>query len=182
MSLSVRLIKQASFEVSDELAIELPKPKIGVMIEVPSIMYQLPELARKVDFCSVGTNDLTQYLLAVDRNNPRVASLYDAMHPAVLRALYQLSQQAQGLQFPVSVCGELAGEPGGVLLLAAMGYNSFSMNSSNLAKIKWLLRRVEMSELALLLPEILACQSAKHVRLQIQRFLEQKQLLSQLRA
>ena len=78
--------------------------------------------------------------------------------------------------------GELAGEPAGVLLLAAMGYNSFSMNSSNLAKIKWLLRRVQMSELALLLPEILACQSAKQVRLHIQRFLEQKQLLSQLRA
>jgi len=179
---SIRLIKQASFEVSDELAIDLPKPKIGVMIEVPSIMYQLPELARKVDFCSIGTNDLTQYLLAVDRNNPRVAGLYDAMHPAVLRALHQLAQQANGLQFPISVCGELAGEPAGVMLLAAMGYESFSMNSSNLAKIKWLLRRVEMSELALLLPEVLACASAKQVRAHIQRFLEQKQLLSQLRA
>ena len=179
---SLRLIKQACFEVGDELAIDMPKPKIGVMIEVPSIMYQLPELARKVDFCSIGTNDLTQYLLAVDRNNPRVAGLYDAMHPAVLRALYQLIQQAEGLQFPMSVCGELAGEPAGVLLLAAMGYSSFSMNSSNLAKIKWLLRRVEMAELALLLPEVLACTSAKHVRQHIQRFLEQKQLLSQLRA
>jgi len=179
---SIRLIKQASFEVSDELCIELPKPKIGVMIEVPSIIYQLPELAQKVDFCSVGTNDLTQYLLAVDRNNPRVAGLYDAMHPAVLRALYQLAQQAKGLQFPVSVCGELAGEASGVLLLAAMGYSSFSMNSSNLAKIKWLLRRVEMSELALLLPEVLACQSARQVRQHMQRFLDQKHLLSQLRA
>jgi phosphotransferase system enzyme I (PtsP) len=179
---AVRLIKQASFEVSDELAIELPRPKIGVMIEVPSIMYQLPELALKVDFCSIGTNDLTQYLLAVDRNNPRVANLYDAMHPAVLRALNQFHQQAQGLQFATSVCGELAAEPAGVLLLAAMGYTSFSMNSSNLAKIKWLLRRVELSELALLLPEVLACQSAKQVRLHVQRFLEQKHLLSQLRA
>ena len=179
---ALRLIKQACFEVSDELAINLPRPKIGVMIEVPSIMYQLPELAHKVDFCSVGTNDLTQYLLAVDRNNPRVAGLYDAMHPAVLRALHKLSLQAQGLQFPASVCGELAGEPGGVLLLAAMGYTRFSMNSSNLAKIKWLLRRVELSELALLLPEVLACASAKQVRLHIQRFLEQKQLHSQLRA
>ena len=179
---ALRLIRQACFEVSDELAIDMPKPRIGVMIEVPSIMYQVSELAGKVDFCSVGTNDLTQYLLAVDRNNPRVAGLYDAMHPAVLRALYQMVQQAQALQFTISVCGELAGEPAGVLLLAAMGYNSFSMNSSNLAKIKWLLRRVEMSELALLLPEVLACPSAKHVRLHIHRFLEQKHLLSQLRA
>lgn len=178
----LRLIKQACFEVSDELAIALPRPKIGVMIEVPSIMFQLPELANKVDFCSVGTNDLTQYLLAVDRNNPRVASLYDAMHPAVLRALHNLAQQAKGLQFPISVCGELAADPAGVLLLAAMGYRYFSMNSSNLAKIKWLLRRVELSELELLLPEVLSCSSAKLVRLHVQRFLEQKPSLNQLRA
>jgi phosphotransferase system enzyme I (PtsP) len=182
---SLRLIKQATFELTDELSgseVQLPKAKVGVMIEVPSIMYQLPELARKVDFCSVGTNDLTQYLLAVDRNNPRVAGLYDAMHPAVLRALHQMALQAQGLQLPMSICGELAGEPAGVLILAAMGYDKFSMNSSNLAKIKWLLRRVDMSELQLLLPEILACQSPKQVRLQVQRFLDQKQLLNQLRA
>ncbi|MBU1619236.1 MAG: phosphoenolpyruvate--protein phosphotransferase [Gammaproteobacteria bacterium] len=182
---SLRLIKQATFELTDELAgteVQLPKAKVGVMIEVPSIMYQLPELARKIDFCSVGTNDLTQYLLAVDRNNPRVAALYDAMHPAVLRALHQMSLQAQGLQLPMSICGELAGEPAGVLILAAMGYDKFSMNSSNLAKIKWLLRRVHLSELQLLLPEILACQSPKQVRLQVQRFLDQKQLLNQLRA
>ncbi|WP_419570995.1 phosphoenolpyruvate--protein phosphotransferase [Rheinheimera sp.] len=182
---ALRLIKQASFEVADELEgseIQLPKAKVGVMVEVPSIMYQLPELARKVDFCSVGTNDLTQYLLAVDRNNPRVASLYDAMHPAVLRALHQLCLQSQALQFPVSICGELAGEPAGVLILAAMGYDKFSMNNSNLAKIKWLLRRVHLSELQLLLPEILACQSPKQVRQHVQRFLDQKHLLNQLRA
>jgi phosphotransferase system, enzyme I, PtsP len=179
---ALRLIKQACFEVSDELAIALPRPKIGVMIEVPSIMYQLPELANKVDFCSVGTNDLTQYLLAVDRNNPRVAGLYDAMHPAVLRALHNLAQQAKALQFPISVCGELAADPAGVLLLSAMGYRYFSMNSSNLAKIKWLLRRIELSELELLLPEVLSCSSAKLVRLHVQRFLEQRPSLSQLRA
>ena len=179
---SVRLIRQACFEVSDELGIALPKPKIGVMIEVPSVLYLLPELAEKVDFCSVGTNDLTQYLLAVDRNNARVANLYDALHPAVLRALYQLGQQAQALKFPISICGELGGEPAGVLLLAAMGFRRFSMNSSNLARIKWLLRRVDLSELALLLPEVLCCHSPKQVRLQVQRFLEQKQLLTQVRA
>ncbi|MDX3775538.1 phosphoenolpyruvate--protein phosphotransferase [Chromatiaceae bacterium AAb-1] len=179
---SLRLIKQACFEVNDELGMALPRPRTGIMIEVPSIMYQLPEVARKVDFCSVGTNDLTQYLLAVDRNNARVANLYDAKHPAVLRALNQFGQQAHGLQFPVSICGELAGEPGGVLILAAMGFQSFSMNSSNLAKIKWLLRRIELAELQALLPDILACTSAKDVRQQVQRFLEQKQLLNQLRA
>lgn len=181
---SLRLIRQAWFEVDDEFNGEgiVSKPKVGVMIEVPSIMYQLPELARKVDFCSVGTNDLTQYLLAVDRNNPRVGNLYDALHPSVLRALNMLGQQAQGLQLPMSICGELGGEPLGVLILAAMGFNSFSMNPSNLAKVKWLLRRVDVGELKQLLPEILACVSPKQVRLQVQRFLDQKQLLNQLRA
>lgn len=181
---SQRLIRQAWFEVDDEFNSEgiVSKPKVGVMIEVPSIMYQMPEVARKVDFCSVGTNDLTQYLLAVDRNNPRVGNLYDALHPAVLRALHQFGQQTQCLQLPTSICGELAGEPIGVLLLAAMGFQSFSMNQRNLAKIKWLLRRVDLSELRLLLPEILACQSPKQVKLQVQRFLDQKHLLNQLRA
>lgn len=179
---SVRLIRQACFEVSDELGISLPKPKIGVMIEVPSVLYLIPELAEKVDFCSVGTNDLTQYLLAVDRNNAGVANLYDALHPSVLRALYQLGQQAKALQFPISICGELGGEVAGVLLLAAMGFRRFSMNSSNLARIKWLLRRVELSELEQLLPAVLGCHSPKQVRLHVQQFLEQRQLLTQLRS
>ncbi|MEE2024899.1 phosphoenolpyruvate--protein phosphotransferase [Alkalimonas mucilaginosa] len=179
---SIRLIRQACFEVGDELALELAKPKVGVMIEVPSIMYQLTELAAKVDFCSVGTNDLTQYLLAVDRNNARVASLYDAMHPAVLRALYQMGQQLQALQLPTSICGELAGEPAGVLLLAAMGYDSFSMNSSQLAKIKWLLRRVSLKELQTVLRDALDSESPKEVRNKVHRFLEQKSLTAQLRS
>lgn len=179
---SLRLIKQACFEVGDELGLELVRPKVGVMIEVPSIMYQLNELASKVDFCSVGTNDLTQYLLAVDRNNARVASLYDAMHPAVLRALHQMGKQLQALQLPTSICGELAGEPAGVLLLAAMGYDSFSMNSSQLAKIKWLLRRVQLTELQALLHDALQSESPKAVRQKVHRFLEQKNLTSQLRS
>lgn len=181
---SMRLIRQAWFEVDDEFNAEgiVPKPKVGVMIEVPSIMFQLPELAQKVDFCSIGTNDLTQYLLAVDRNNPRVGNLYDALHPSVLRALYQMAQQSQGLQLPISICGEVAADPLGVVILAAMGYQRFSMNQRNLAKIKWLIRRIDVSELRLLLPEILACASPKHVRQQVQRFLDQKHLLNQLRA
>lgn len=179
---SLRLIKQACFEVGDELGTELQRPKVGVMIEVPSIMYQLNELANRVDFCSVGTNDLTQYLLAVDRNNPRVASLYDAMHPSVLRALHLMGQQVRALQFPTSICGELAGEPAGVLLLAAMGFDSFSMNSSQLAKIKWLIRRVERHELQSVLMDALNCESPKAVRARVHRFLEQKSLTAQLRS
>src|SRR5690606_8389862 len=82
-----RLIDRAGREVEEMLGYPIPVPPIGVMIEVPSMVFMLPNLARRVDFISVGTNDLAQYLLAVDRNNTRVANLYDNLHPAMLRVL-----------------------------------------------------------------------------------------------
>ena len=82
-----RLIDRAGREVEEVLGYTIPKPKIGVMLEVPSMIFLIPHLAGRVDFISVGTNDLTQYLLAVDRNNTRVASLYDSLHPAMLQVL-----------------------------------------------------------------------------------------------
>ena len=86
---------------------------------------------------------LTQYLLAVDRNNSRVASLYDFYHPAVLRSLYYIAQKSQDQSMPISICGELANEPTGALLLIAMGYKNLSMSAHSLAKVKWVIRHVE---------------------------------------
>ena len=100
-----------------------------------------------MDFWSVGTNDLTQYLLAVDRNNSRVAGLYDAFHPAVMRVLQQIVGTANGHGKTVSICGELAGDPLGVLILMAMGYRTFSMNLNNIARVKYLIRRVKLADL-----------------------------------
>ena len=77
------------------LGYTIPKPKIGVMLEVPSMIFLIPHLAGRVDFISVGTNDLTQYLLAVDRNNTRVASLYDSLHPAMLQVLRLIAEQGK---------------------------------------------------------------------------------------
>ncbi|MBX4322150.1 phosphoenolpyruvate--protein phosphotransferase, partial [Mycobacterium tuberculosis] len=79
-----RLIDRASREVEEMIGYAIPRPRLGVMLEVPSMVFMLPQLASRIDFISVGTNDLTQYLLAVDRNNTRVASMYDSLHPAVL--------------------------------------------------------------------------------------------------
>ena len=84
-------------------------PKIGLMVEVPAAVYQSYEMAKRVDFLSVGSNDLIQYLLAVDRNNPHVAHAYNGFHPAVLRALQQAVKGCHKAGKPISICGELAG-------------------------------------------------------------------------
>ncbi|TQV77630.1 phosphoenolpyruvate--protein phosphotransferase [Exilibacterium tricleocarpae] len=130
-------------------------PPIGVMVEVPAAVYQARELAERVDFLSVGSNDLTQYLLAVDRNNARVADLYDAFHPAVLRALQQVVADAHSQGTPVSICGELAGDPGAALLLMAMGFDVLSMNATNLPKVKSVIRSVTLEQAEDLLAEVM---------------------------
>jgi phosphotransferase system enzyme I (PtsP) len=144
------LIKQAWKEVCIEYhlsADEFPFPALGVMIEVPSAMFIIEQLASLVDFLSVGTNDLTQYLLAVDRNNSRVANLFDSYHPAVLKSMQLIFQESQKNKIEVSVCGELAGDPIGALMLLGLGYRKLSMNAFNMNKIKYLLNHVTIPEL-----------------------------------
>ena len=138
---SLHLIHRAWSEVRDE-GVDIPMPPIGVMIEIPAAVYQIRELARQVDFISIGSNDLTQYLLAVDRNNPRVADLYDFLHPSVLQALRLVVEGAHAEGKPVGICGEMAGDPAAAVVLLAMGFDSLSMNATNLPKVKWLLRQI----------------------------------------
>jgi len=180
-----RLIDQAFYEVTEEIsagAVRLQRPRLGIMLEVPSVLYQLPQLARHVDFFSVGSNDLTQYLLAVDRNNTRVAGLYNSYHPAVLSALYDIVKQADANQIPVSVCGEIAGEPGGAILLMAMGYRRLSMNAHNLRKINWVIRNVNLAESRDLLACVLTSHTHQEVFTHINQYLEQKGLGGLVRA
>lgn len=151
---ALHLIHRAWGEVRDE-GIDVPLPPIGMMIEIPAAVYQTRELARQVDFLSVGSNDLTQYLLAVDRNNPRVADLYDFLHPAVLQALQKVVNDAHLEGKPVSICGEMAGDPAAAVLLLAMGFDSLSMNATNLPKVKWLLRQVTQSKATELLGQVM---------------------------
>ncbi|TAP32270.1 phosphoenolpyruvate--protein phosphotransferase [Alteromonas sp. KUL42] len=180
-----RLINQAFFEISDEVASDnktLHKPKLGIMLEVPSVLYQLPQLAKYVDFFSVGSNDLTQYLLAVDRNNTRVAGLYNSYHPAVLGALYDVVEKANQAQVPVTICGEIAGEPAGALLLMGMGYRRLSMNGFNLRKINWLIRKVTIEECKQLLALALTSASQEEVFVHLNEYLETKGLGGLIRA
>jgi phosphotransferase system enzyme I (PtsP) len=115
-------------------------PRVGVMIEVPSAVYLAAALAQRVDFLSVGTNDLTQYMLAVDRNNAQVTTPYDSMHPAVLAAIDHVVKAAHQHKRPVSVCGEMAGDPAGALLLLGMGVDALSMSPASLSRVKFVIR------------------------------------------
>jgi phosphotransferase system enzyme I (PtsP) len=141
---ATRLILRAHQEVCEE-GVDVKRPLIGVMIEVPAAVYQARTLARRVDFLAVGSNDLTQYMLAVDRNNPRVANLYKEVHPAVLQALREVAKAGHAEGKPVGICGELAGTPVGAVLLMGMGYDVLSMNATNLPRIKWVIRNISIA-------------------------------------
>jgi phosphotransferase system, enzyme I, PtsP len=164
LEMALELIYRAYDELTEEDHLDIKMPRIGAMIEVPSAVFLARELARRVDFLSVGSNDLTQYILAVDRNNPQVADLYQTMHPAVLSAINHVVKAAHAEGKNAGVCGELAGDPLGALLLMAMGYDSLSMNASNLLKVKAVIRKSNISEIRLLLREILHLPDADAVR------------------
>ena len=157
------LIKKAHRELTQE-GVKVDYPAVGVMIELPAAVYQTAELARRVDFVSVGSNDLTQYLLAVDRNNPRVANLYSAFHPAVISALKQVVSLAKQEGKPVSICGEMAGDPGAALLLIAMGFDVLSMNASTLLKVKSVVRSVSMEVAKDLLEQVSELDDSQTIR------------------
>ena len=160
---AMQLLKKAHNELILE-GLEVKFPPIGVMIELPAAVYQTRALAKLVDFISVGSNDLTQYLLGVDRNNPRVADLYSAFHPAVLSALHHVVSEAQKEKKSVSICGEMAGDPGAAVLLMAMGFDILSMNSATLLKVKSVIRSVSLGAAHDLLERVMQMDDAQMIR------------------
>ncbi|WP_085930484.1 phosphoenolpyruvate--protein phosphotransferase [Asticcacaulis excentricus] len=110
--------------------------RVGVMIECPSLLFHLDALLPMVDFASVGTNDLTQYLFAADRTNPRMSDRYDVLSPPMLRALSTIQKAAEDSGTPVSVCGEIAGKPLEAFVLIALGFNRLSMPPAGIGQVK----------------------------------------------
>jgi len=157
------LVARARAELAEEGVVTAP-PQVGAMVEVPAAVYQAESLARRLDFLSVGSNDLAQYLLAVDRNNSRVASLYDELHPAVLRAVNEVAEAGRRVGRPVSVCGSMAGEPAVAPLLLAMGMEGLSMSSGRLLRVKWVIRTISAADARGMLTEALACETPQQVR------------------
>jgi phosphotransferase system, enzyme I, PtsP len=175
------LINQAYNELLEE-GCNIEKPKLGVMIEVPAAAYQAREFAKKVDFLSVGTNDLTQYLLAVDRSNARVASLYDSLHPAMLRTLMRIIEGGHAAGIKVSICGEMASDPLAAILLLAMGFDTLSMNSAGLPRIKWVIRNFSLAFSRKILADTLELEHPIEIRLYLQKALEEQGLGDLIRA
>ena len=146
----VRAGNAAVQEVKAELRAEgIPfdeKINIGIMIEIPSIAMIADLAAQETDFASVGTNDLTQYLHAVDRMNPKITSYYQSSSPAMFRILGKIFKEYNDAGKPVSVCGELAGEPLAAIVLFGLGLRKFSMNASNIAHVKRTLSLFTLAE------------------------------------
>ncbi|MCX8956887.1 phosphoenolpyruvate--protein phosphotransferase [Erwinia psidii] len=173
---AIRLIDRAAQEVEEMLGYAIPTPRIGVMIEVPSMIFMIGHLVGRADFVSVGTNDLTQYLLAVDRNNTRVATLYDSLHPAMLRALKTIADEVKRAGIELCVCGEMAGDPSCVPLLIGLGYHHLSMNGRNVARVKYLLHHLDYADAQKLAEAGLKAQLATEVRQQVAAFMERRGL------
>jgi phosphotransferase system, enzyme I, PtsP len=128
---------------------------VGTMVEVPSLLYQLDELLTRVDFLSVGSNDLMQFFYAADRSNARVADRFDALSAPVLRALRDIAAKGKAHGKPVTLCGELASKPIGALALVALGYRSLSLAPSAVGPVKAVLLDLDARKASALLGDLL---------------------------
>lgn len=166
-------------EVGEELAregIAHGDVEVGIMVETPAAALTARQLATEVDFFSIGTNDLTQYTLAVDRTNERVARLYDAFHPAVLRLILEVGRAAAEAGIWAGVCGELAGEPLAAPFLVGAGITELSMSAPALLAVKRVIRGIAYADARDLAGELVALGDAGEVRHRLQRFLEKRGL------
>jgi phosphoenolpyruvate-protein phosphotransferase (PTS system enzyme I) len=146
----IREARQLLAEVQDELRQEGqlfdPRLPVGAMIEVPAAVTLAPLLARETDFFSIGTNDLIQYALAIDRGNKQVADLYQPLHPAVMRMILQVAEAGKTVGIPVAVCGEMAGDPLYLPILLGLGVSELSMNHMSIPMIKKVIRQINYEE------------------------------------
>jgi phosphoenolpyruvate-protein phosphotransferase (PTS system enzyme I) len=145
-----------------------PNIELGVMVEVPVLVHVLPDVLPVADFVSVGTNDLVQYLLAVDRDNQRVAKMYDPFHPGVLRVLKQIADAADTAGKSASICGEIAGDHWFTPILVGLGYTELSMAPVFLPRVKLMLRSFTKAECRQLAARAVAMQSTREVRRLVQ--------------
>lgn len=175
------ILEQALKKLSAE-GLAVSAPPLGAMIEIPVVLFDLDGLAGEVDFFSIGSNDLTQYLIATDRGNPHVAHLYDDLSPGVLRALKLAVSEAQRLGKPISLCGELAADPAGAVLLVGMGLQHLSVTPSMLPRVKRTLCSMSYARAQELFARALELPDGKAVRAMINETFEAAGLGGLIRA
>ncbi|MFA7535756.1 MAG: phosphoenolpyruvate--protein phosphotransferase [Desulfuromonadales bacterium] len=163
----VRACRQYLAEAQGELQAEGAafdsQVAIGIMIETPAATLIADSLAKEVDFFSVGTNDLIQYCLAVDRGNEHVAYLYDPLHPAILKALRMICEAARNGRIAVGICGEMASEPLYALVLLGLGFHELSMNAPAIPRVKRILRQGQLSDGEALVARLLQFSTASEI-------------------
>ena len=142
----------------------LAKIEVGMMFEVPSAFLICEKFMTEIDFCSIGSNDLTQYVLAVDRNNPQISDIYDPLHPAILQLINKLVQIAKKYNKPVELCGEMASDPDGCVILIGLGINALSMNAPLIPVIKKRLSEISFSDAQNIAQKALDLSSPNEVR------------------
>lgn len=156
------LVEKYRQELDDE-GVATGDVALGIMVETPAAVLVADLMAREVDFFSVGTNDLIQYCLAIDRGNEHVAYLYEPLHPAVLRALQKVCEAARATGIEVSICGEMAGEQLYALVLIGLGFSELSMNPVAIPRVKRLMRAVNLAEARQLVGKLLTLPTAAEV-------------------
>src|SRR5207302_2831582 len=129
--------------------------QVGVMVEVPALLYQLDELLTRVDFLSVGSNDLAQFMFAADRSNVQLANRFDSISPPFLRALKHIADKARAANKPVTLCGELASQPIGALALIAIGYRAMSLSASSVGPVKAMVLELDAAKATALMTPLL---------------------------
>lgn len=174
----LREAKRIFFEVKNDLrARDIPVGddiEIGIMIEVPSAVVVADELAKEVDFFSIGTNDLIQYALAIDRINERVSYLYEPLHPAVLRLIKQVIDIGHRAGIRVAMCGEMAAEPAYVMILLGLEIDELSMNPLAIPKVKRVIRGSTLKESKELLEKVMTFSSAAEIREFVSNYMQER--------
>lgn len=162
-------------EILKDLSMDSPANiKIGIMAEVPSVVFMIEKITKEVDFISIGTNDLTQYIFAADRTNENVSYLYDDIHPAVLRAISEISEKSQKASVEVDVCGELASNPLAVPILVGLGINELSVSPTRIPLVKWIVKSISYEEASQLAKVALNLNNGEEVREKARTFFREK--------
>ena len=148
------------------------KIMLGIMVETPAVAFRAKHFAKECDFFSIGTNDLTQYTLAVDRGNEKIANLYDTYNPAVLQAIKMLIDGAHEGGIKISMCGEFAGDENAVAILFGMGLDSFSMSGISIPRVKRILMKLDKKECEKLVERILDLSTASEIKNEVKEFMK----------